>query len=72
MPKLLSIVSVLVCGSQLYGGGAHAALRVGNTNVMTSSANAAKPYGLRSGEAGSLEPQFLPPKASFDGRLFRR
>jgi hypothetical protein len=80
MAKLFLRVGVLAFGSFIFVGGTHAALRVGDTGVMSQTLNAPEPScatcGLArmpwSGDITTLDPQPLPPKVYGDGRMLRR
>jgi hypothetical protein len=79
MSKLFLSVAVLALGIFISISGTHAALRVGDTSVMSLTSSVAKPScptcGLyvvpRPGEM-TLDPQPLPPKAYGNGRMLRR
>jgi hypothetical protein len=80
MAKLFLRVGVLAFGSFIFVGGTHAALRVGDTGVMSLTLNAPKPSCATcvlarmpwSGDITTLDPQPLPPKVYGDGRMLRR
>jgi hypothetical protein len=88
MSKLLLGMSVVAFGALISVSGTHAALRVGSTSVMSLNPNVPSPrcsqcgvysaprpgdYSTpRPGDTNALNPQPLPPKISFYGRLPRR
>jgi hypothetical protein len=80
MSKLFLSVAVLAFGSFISVGGTHAALRVGDSSVMSLTSSVPKPscrtcdlYVVpRPGEMTTLDARPLPPKTYGNGRMLRR
>ncbi len=80
MSKPFLRMGVLAFGGFIFVSGTHAALRVGDTGVMSVRLNAPKlssaSCGLArmpwSGDMTALDPHPLPPKVYGDGRMLRR